>query len=146
MEAVAIWRKYPRQIASDLKRFFHTDIEDWHQGRLSSYKLLEWFGATITDDEDNKVRTIVVEFAPENGALAKALRDGGFSRFEEMVAETHNEIARLRTSFHVVNGGESYEPPEFVDPRVEKLRAEAKQQREQFHQEAEEALFKDFDW
>ena len=143
---MAIWRKYPRQIASDLKRFFHTDIEDWHQGRLSSFKLLEWFGATINDDPDKHVRTIVVEFAPENGALAKAMRDGGFTRIEEMLSETHNEIARLRTSFHVVNGGDKYEPPEFVDPRVEKLRAQAKQELDEFHQEAEEALFEPLDW
>lgn len=121
MVAQTFWRMFPRQIASDLCRFFPGyRIADWHHGRMSSYELLELFGVCVEDDPDTRTRSISVDFAPEDGAVAKAMRGGRWSERELIVAETFNELARLRASYHSVNGGRShsYEPHEFEDPTV----------------------------
>lgn len=121
-----VWRIWPRQIASDLQRFFHLDIADWHQGRMSSYKLLELFGASVTEDEQTRTRTIDVEFPPEQGALARALRGGCWPIWQQMMAETVNEAYRFRSSYHTVNGGAeaSFDTSEleFIDPAVQAAR------------------------
>src|SRR5512139_1333868 len=79
MEAQAIWVRWPRQIASDLSRFHHRRIADWHQGVMSSYELLE-----------------LLEYPPEDGALARAIRDGERSEWQQMLAQVANEVAVLR--------------------------------------------------
>lgn len=148
LKAQAVWRLWPRQIASDLHRFFQVDIADWHQGRLSSFKLLELFGASVEDDPQTQTRTISVDFAPQDGALDRAMREGGYTRLEQLVAEAHNEIARFRASYHTVSsrGKSTFEPFEFLDPRVEKARDAEKREREEFQKQAEEALFEGLDW
>jgi hypothetical protein len=78
-----VWRRWPRQIASDLRRFFHCSIADWHQGRLSSFELLELFR---------------VDFAPEDGALAKELRGGELPEWQQMVRQSANTLAVLRAA------------------------------------------------
>ena len=93
-----VWRRWPRQIASDLRRFFHLPIADWHQGRMSSYELLELFGISIVDDPAEKVRTIRVDFAPEHGALASALRGGEIPEWQQMVRQSTNTLAVLRAA------------------------------------------------
>lgn len=93
-----VWRRWPRQIASDLQRFFHRRIADWHQGRMSSYELLELFGISIDDDPVEKVRTIRVDFAPEHGALAAALRGGELPEWQQMLRQSTNTLAVLRAA------------------------------------------------
>ena len=93
-----VWRRWPRQIASDLRRFFTKDISDWHQGRMSSYELLELFGISIIDDPADKVRTIRVDFAPDDGALAAALRGGEIPEWQQMVRQSANTLAVLRAA------------------------------------------------
>jgi hypothetical protein len=93
-----VWRRWPRQIASDLRRFFHCSIADWHQGRLSSFELLELFGISIVSDPKAKVRTIRVDFAPEDGALAKELRGGELPEWQQMVRQSANTLAVLRAA------------------------------------------------
>lgn len=94
-----VWRRWPRQIASDLRRFFHgVSIADWHQGRMSSYELLELFGVSIVDDPVAKVRTIRVDFAPDDGALAAALRGGELPEWQQMVRQSANTLAVLRAA------------------------------------------------
>lgn len=98
---------------------------------MSSYELLE-----------------LLEFMNDRGAFKTAMRGGGWTWDQMVDAEHYNETARLRASYHAINGGESgaYEPNLLVDPRVQKhLDAEAEAQSE-FHQEAEEDLFAGFDW
>ncbi|GAB5002427.1 MULTISPECIES: hypothetical protein [Mycobacterium] len=42
LEAIKLWRLFPTQIASDLRRYYPgCHIRDWHQGRMSSRELLE---------------------------------------------------------------------------------------------------------
>lgn len=99
MEALAFWRLYPRQIASDLRRFWHLRIADWHQGRLSSFELLELFGVSLVEeDEENQIRTICADFAPEEGALAAAMRDGDRPEWKQAVVQSANELSVLRVA------------------------------------------------
>lgn len=97
-EALAFWRLCPRRIASDLRRFFHCTINDWHQGRLSSFDLLELFGVDIVDDQDTETRTVTVEFAPEDGAVADLLRDGERAEWKRMLAQIANISALFRSA------------------------------------------------
>lgn len=83
-------------MASDLSRFHHRRIADWHSGEMSSYELMELFGAVIRDDAEAKVRTIRLDFAPEDGAVADTLRDGDRPEWKQMLAQVANETAVLR--------------------------------------------------
>jgi hypothetical protein len=65
---------------------------------MSSYELLELFGITITDDADEQVRTIAVNFAPEDGALATALRGGEIPEWQQMLRQSTNTLAVLRAA------------------------------------------------
>ncbi|AEN79876.1 tail assembly chaperone [Mycobacterium phage PhancyPhin] len=99
MQAFAFWRMAPRQIASDLRRFFPgCHIRDWHQGRMSSYELLELFGVTVAEDEETETRTIVVEWPPESGAVAAVVRDGDRPEWQKMLAQVANISALFRSA------------------------------------------------
>lgn len=39
-EAIPRWKLFAREIECDLSLYHHRDIGDWHEGRLSSRKLL----------------------------------------------------------------------------------------------------------
>jgi hypothetical protein len=65
---------------------------------MSSYELLELFGASVEDDPVNKVRTIRIDFAPEDGVLAEALRGGERPEWKQMLAQSANELAVLRVA------------------------------------------------
>ena len=93
-----VWRRWPRQIASDLQRFFHRRIADWHSGEMSSHELLELFGVSVIDDPDTKIRTIRVDFAPDDGALAAELRGGELPEWQQMVRQSANTLAVLRAA------------------------------------------------
>lgn len=127
LEALWIWSRYPRQIASDLSQFHHRRIADWHRGRrdeygdlvLSSYELLE-----------------LLEFMPEEGAFKKAARGGRQTRAERVAEEHYNETARIRLSYHIVNGGPKYEPIYCIDPVDELEQARLEAEDEQYQAQA----------
>lgn len=54
---------------------------------------------------------VFLEFMPDDSAFKLALRGGEYS--EDQITWRHiaNEIARLRATIHIVNGGQRYEPP-----------------------------------
>lgn len=89
-----VWRQFPRQIASDLSRFHHRRIAEWHRGDMSSYELLE-----------------LIEFLPADSAYSIARRGGEYSEAELTQRHLANEVARLRATMHAVHGGQRYEPP-----------------------------------
>ncbi|GJJ22280.1 hypothetical protein MTY414_59530 [Mycolicibacterium mageritense] len=93
LEALQIVRLWPRQIASDLRRFWHCRMADWHSGELSSYELLELFGVAYVDVvEDGETRKLIeLEHAPEDGAVAKAIRGGDWPEWVQILAELHKE-------------------------------------------------------
>ena len=131
MEAQWTWRQFPRQIASDLSEFHHRRIADWHSGAMSSYELLE-----------------LLEFMNERGAFKTAMRGGSWTWDQMVAAESYNETARTRASYHAVNGGEkgAYEPYLLVDPRVQRDLDEQSRDLDALRREAEEDLFEEFDW
>ncbi len=140
MEALWLWRQFPRQIASDLSRFHcGRRISDWHRGTcdergclvLSSYELLE-----------------LVEFLPERGAFKTAARGGAWTEDQIVKAETFNELARLRASYHAVNGGTdgAYEPFSFDDPAVRARKAREAEAEAAWKREARGGLFDQLGW
>lgn len=120
-QAVWIWRQFPRQIASDLRRIPGLHIKHWHRGTrdadgdllLSSYELLE-----------------ILEHLPEASAFKTAAERGGrWPTWKQMLAESVNEAYRLHAAYNLVNGGEeaSFDPSEyeFVDPIDKEWREKA---------------------
>ena len=91
---------------------------------MSSFELLELFGVDIDDDEATKTRTISIEFAPDQGMLAKAMRRGGWSEQQQAVFQIANELAVLRASQVQgvdadVYGSRLFIPPQKVRERTE---------------------------
>ena len=42
LTAIALWRRFPKQIATDLRAHYHdARIEQWHRGEMSSYELVD---------------------------------------------------------------------------------------------------------
>ncbi|MGV7585228.1 hypothetical protein PJN38_24200 [Mycobacterium kansasii] len=66
---------------------------------MSSYELLELFGADVVEDPDDDTRFIIrVDHPPEDGALATALRGGERCEWQQMLAQAANELAVLRAA------------------------------------------------
>lgn len=65
---------------------------------MSSAELLDLFGVYVIDDTKAKVRTIRVEFVDEDGAIARAMRDGERSEWKEMLRQVANSTAVLRAA------------------------------------------------
>ena len=114
---------------------------------MSSFELLELFGVSFEDDPKARTRSFRVDFAPEDGALAKAMRGGRRSRAEIVRDETFNEVARLRASYHAVNGGSghSYEPFAFEDPVDVTAKAVEAEVNAQLQSDVEAELFGSWD-
>lgn len=100
---------------------------------MSSFKLLELLGATVTDDAEKKTRTIRIDFAPDDGALANALRGGERSEWKQMLAQSAN-IAILLRQYHAPDADSDYYGERWFLPAAQLRELEAEQQ------EREEAL------
>lgn len=117
MEAQALWRVFPGQIASDLSQYHHRRIAEWHQGDMGSYELLE-----------------LCEYMPDEGRLKAALRrrmplhpwllhpwsEPAHARFQ-----TANELSILRSaqvpSFNSDDIGSTvFMSPDLMQDRVER--------------------------
>lgn len=89
----------------------------------------------------------MLQFLHEDSAFKTAAeRDGGWTLDRLIAAETHNEMARFRCSYHAVHGGEDYEPYEpyeFVDPLIEKLREKAAEAEDREREEGLGDLYAD---
>ena len=126
---------WPRQIASDLSRFHRRRIAEWHHGTLSSFELLELFGVDVTEDYDAKVVTVRVDFTPDDGALAAALRNGDRPEWQQMAVQSANELAVLRAAW--VPGAQADEYGSRLFFPVDRLREfAAEQQRAQADRQA----------
>lgn len=119
--------RFPEEIEDDLLAHRNIDIGLWHQltinpltggPYLSSRRLL-----------------VIIEGLPEGGRYKTAARGGRQTRAERVAEEHYNETARLRLSYHVVNGGAdaSYEPIFCVDPidEIEAARLDAEDEQYQ---------------
>jgi hypothetical protein len=114
MEALWVWRQYPRQIASDLSQYHHRRIAEWHRGDMSSYELLE-----------------LLEFMPDRGAFKKAVRGNEWSEEEAIWAQVANELAILRAVQAPKVKGERYGSRLWFSPaKLREMAAEAEEQEE----------------
>lgn len=122
-QAVAAWRHFPRQIASDLSQYHGIRISEWHQGPpegLSSYELLE-----------------LLEYMDDDGRYKAAARvAAGGNRWSERtwaIMATANESAVMRAG-HFPNadsdqyGGRLFIPDYLAVERAERM-AEAESAR-----------------
>lgn len=100
-EAIALWCRFPGEIASDLRQFHGIRIADWHHGDMLSYELLE-----------------LCEFMDDDGRYKTALRQGEPSEFRAAVFATANEVAVLRAGqVHGVDG-DQWGARFFLPPRL----------------------------
>jgi hypothetical protein len=104
-EAVAAWRRFPREIASDLSRYHGRRIAEWHRypaaGDLSSYELLE-----------------LLEFMDDDGEYKKACRGGEWSDRQWAVFAAANEAAVLRAGQVRGADGDVYGARMFIPPSI----------------------------
>lgn len=105
------------------------DIMDWHRGRMSSRRLLVLLQYPRSDDSP----------------YPRALRDGQWPEWMQMLKELHKELALYRASWYVGRPGE-YKPRVFLDPveRVE-VATEAVEVAA-LRAEVEEELFGELGW
>lgn len=108
MAAHALWRNYPGEIAADLRREYGIDIDDWHQGRLRSLRLLE-----------------LLEHSDDDGALKKALRQGEPSQHRKAVLQIANELAVLRAVYTEVDGEQWESQLFYTDAKLRRMTEDA---------------------
>lgn len=109
-----MWRLYPGEIESDLSRYHHLDIKEWHQGRMSSRRLLT-----------------LVKHLPAESATKTAARHGDWTEHTYLDAATVNEIRLMRADLASIFAGGGEEPDLFRSPYQEKMIAQREQQRDQ---------------
>jgi hypothetical protein len=93
-----------------------------------------WHRLTINPDtggpylSSRRLLNLLEQLPDESEFKRLSERNGRRSRREEVADDTHNEISRLRASFHVAHGGKEafYEPFIYRDPVDEKAIAERK--------------------
>lgn len=98
-----MWRCHPAAVEAELLDR-GVDIMDWHHGVMSSRRLL-----------------VLLEHPKSvDSPYPRALRDGQWPEWMQMLKELHKELALYRASWYVGRKGE-YKPRVFLDPveRVE---------------------------
>ena len=83
--AIEVWKRYAGEIEADLLKI-GTDIADWHQGRMSSRRLL----------------VLLEHGLPDESAFKTALRGGRMSRGQRVLEEQLNEQIRLRAAYEFI--------------------------------------------
>jgi len=105
------------------------DVMDWHAGRMSSRRLLVLLQFPRSDDSP----------------YPRALRDGQWPEWMQMLKELHKELALYRASWYVGRPGE-YKPRVFLDP-VERVEVSAEADEVALlRAEVEEELFGGLGW
>lgn len=113
---------------------------------MSSFKLLELFGvATVPDPEDADKRLIEVDFAPEDGAVAKARRDGDWPEETKILAEMHKELAIYHAAKYR-QSDKNYKATVFLSPVERRERDEQGRTEAQEHQESEGDFYAQMGW
>lgn len=101
---------------------------------MSSYEMLELFGARVVDDAATMVRTVHVDFAPEDGAVAKAMRGGEATELVQVSRQTANEMAVLRAAY-VPNADASEYGSHFFLPLAKRQEFEAEHEQKRAERE-----------
>lgn len=108
MEAQALWREYPGEIASDLSQYHHLRIADWHQGAMCSYELLE-----------------LCHYMDDRGRYKTARRDGNPTEETKAVFQAANELSVIRASTVEAIDSSEYDAQLFLLPSKLKALREA---------------------
>ena len=112
LEALQVWRLYPGEIESDLSRYHHLDIKEWHQGRMSSRRLLT-----------------LIRFLPDESATKTAARLGDWTEGRYLDASVVNELRLMRADLAAIFAGGGDEPDLFRSPYQERVIAEREKAR-----------------
>lgn len=112
-EAFQVWRLFPTEIESDLSRYHRIDIRDWHQGRMSSRRLLT-----------------LITHLPDTSATKTAVRHGDWNDDRYLSAAAVNEIRLMRADLAGIFAGGGEEPQLFRSPAQEKAIADRERERE----------------
>jgi len=87
---------------------------------------------------------------PDTTAFKLAAERGGdgYTLDQLIAAETHNELARLRSSYHAVHGGEDavYTPHEFINPAIQRLRDELQAAEDAERADDDDDFYADMGW
>jgi hypothetical protein len=110
-EAVLLWRMFPGEIASDLSRYHHRRIQDWHDGTMGSYELLE-----------------LCEYMDDDGRLKTEMRARGMlisdflpvSEQRQAVLQIANETAVLRAGQIEGADGDQWGSRLFIPPIIQR--------------------------
>lgn len=129
--AIEVWRSYAAEIEADLLKI-GTDIADWHQGRMSSRRLL----------------VLLEHGLPDESAFKTALRGGRQSRGQRVLEEQLNEQMRLRAAYEFIasRGEVEWNAADYawVDPvdavELEKQRAVEEAERERAQDDFESSI------
>jgi len=91
-------RQFPREIEADLL-FRGIDIHDWHQGRMSSRRLL-----------------CLIDALPDDSAYWKERRDGDWDDRMYLAAAQVNELRRLRADQAAIHADFKMEVVPVISP------------------------------
>ena len=86
------------EMASDLSRYHHRRIADWHQGSLSSRELIDELFGIVTETIKGEEYLVGADFLPEDSAFNTALRGGDWT-------EDQYRQARIAATLAVSLGG-----------------------------------------
>jgi len=95
-------RQFPREIEADLL-FRGIDIHDWHQGRMSSRRLL-----------------CLIDALPDDSAYWKERRDGDWDDRMYLLAAQVNEMRRLRADQAAIHADVKMDVDPVVSPAQER--------------------------
>lgn len=126
--AIVRIRNWPNQIEADLARYYQLDVADWHQGRMSSRKLL-----------------VLLQHLPDESEYKTEFeRDGQWPISMQMLKAVANETTLHRASLYA--GGENaYSPQVFLDPHEQRERLE-EAIAEEINKEATSSMYGSLGW
>lgn len=128
-QAIVRLRNWPHEIEADLARYYHLDIADWHQGGMSSRRLLA-----------------LLEQLPDDSAYKTVFeRAGQWPVWQQMLKTVANETSLHRASLYA-GGDNSYDVQVFLDPLEQQERADEAAAEQQFHMEATSELYENLGW
>ena len=127
--AIVRIRNWPNQIESDLQRYYQLNIADWHQGAMSSRRLLA-----------------LLEGLPEESAYKTAFeRDGQWPVWQQMLKTVANETTLHRASLYA-GGDNAYDVQVYLDPLEQRQRMEEAMAEQEFREEATSELYGSLGW